>query len=269
MITFPNAKINIGLNVVEKRADGFHNLETVFYPIQLADALEVAGSNQFSFQVTGINLDSPPEDNLVVKAYRLLKKEYHLPPVKIHLHKVIPFGAGLGGGSSDAAFMLKMLNRLFKLNLPVSTLEKYAVKLGADCAFFIRNRPSLASGKGEILSPVGLGLSNYSIILIKPPFSVGTADAYRDIVPEPPGFPLKKTIEKTPPRQWKDYLSNNFETSVFQLFPEIAKIKEKLYDIGAVFASMTGSGSAVWGLFEDLPVNIDNSFPDDYMVYRQ
>lgn len=268
MTTFPNAKINIGLNIVEKRADGFHNLETVFYPIQLADALEVAGSNRFSFQITGINLDSPPENNLVVKAYRLLKQEYHLPPVKIHLHKVIPFGAGLGGGSSDAAFMLKMLNSLFKLNLPVPALEKYAVKLGADCAFFIRNKPSFASGKGEILSPAGLTLSNYSIILIKPPFSVGTADAYRDIAPKPPTFSLKM-IEETPVRQWKDNLSNDFETPVFQLFPEIAKIKEKLYDIGAVYASMSGSGSAVWGLFEYPPVNIDKFFPDDYMVYRQ
>lgn len=267
MITFPNAKINLGLNVVEKRADGYHNIETVFYPINLTDALEIMESGKFSFALSGIYLESPSENNLVVKAYHLLKDDFDLPPVSIHLHKVIPTGAGLGGGSSDGAFMLKMLNSFFSLGLESVQLENYASQLGADCAFFIKNSPALATGIGNILSPIAIGLSNYKIVLVKPPFSVPTAEAYKNITPVRPTCPLEE-ITSLPVTKWKDILKNDFEDSVFESYPEIKQIKEKFYQAGALYSSMSGSGSAVYGIFPVLPALPEISFNKSFSIYR-
>ncbi len=252
MIVFPNAKINIGLFVTEKRLDGFHNLETLFYPIGLSDILEVVkgngGQGECVFRSTGIDVGCDAEKNLIVKAYRLLDAEYRLPAVEVYLHKVIPFGAGLGGGSSDAAFMLKALDELFGLSLGIRKLEEYAARLGSDCAFFIRNAPAFASGKGEQLADTELSLKGYRLVLVKPAFGVSTAEAYAGIVPHPAKFDLRK-LDTLDPALWKECVENDFETSVFAVYPQLAALKRLLYDKGAIYASMTGSGSAVYGLF--------------------
>lgn len=259
MIVFPNAKINIGLFVTEKRNDGFHNLETVFYPVGLTDILEVNEAEgkekgDCFFKNSGIVIDCPSDKNLVIKAYRLLAGAYDLPAVNVHLHKVIPFGAGLGGGSSDAAFMLKVLNQLFVLNIPEDELMTYAAQLGSDCAFFIKNSPAFASGKGEVLENSVLSLKDYCMVLVKPACGVSTAEAYAGIVPCKASFDLRK-IGDIPVTEWKNKVFNDFERTVFAIYPEIEGIKKKLYSDGAVFASMTGSGSAVFGLFhrENMP----------------
>ncbi len=267
MISFPNAKINLGLNVVEKRTDGYHDLETVFYPIQLRDVLEIMKSDRFEFKSTGLIIDGNSYDNLVVKAYWLLQEKFDLAPIKIHLHKVIPFGAGLGGGSSDAAFMLKMLNEMFNLGLTVSELEKYAGQLGADCPFFVQNKPVYATGVGNQFSPLELSLHKYSIVVVKPPFSVSTAEAYGNIVPKASGFSLEG-LNSLKIEEWKNMLRNDFEEPVFKIYPEIAEIKTKLYESGAIYASMSGSGSAVFGLFRHLPMNFESLFPETYFIYR-
>jgi 4-diphosphocytidyl-2-C-methyl-D-erythritol kinase len=266
MVTFPNAKINLGLYVTERRPDGFHNLETLFYPVRLTDALEILPSGEFSFHSSGIGMDGEIENNLVVKAYRLLKKEFQLPAVKIYLHKVIPTGAGLGGGSSDAAFTLKMINTIFNTGLSQLQLENYAGMLGADCPFFIRNIPSLATGKGDQLTPLEVDLSPYHLVIVKPPVSVNTALAYQGIVPKNPETPLDNIINK-PIESWQNSLFNDFETNVFKQFPQIGAIKQTLYDLGANYASMSGSGSAVFALFRQLPQNLKQLFPDSYYVF--
>ncbi len=266
MIYFPNAKINIGLNVVEKRPDGYHNLETIFYPVSLSDVLEIIPSEGFSFQSSGIEINGNAEDNLVVKAYRLMKKKFNLPPVKIHLHKIIPHGAGLGGGSSDAAFTLKMLNSLFKSGLTEEQLRESAGQLGADCPFFIDNTPAFATGTGNHLVPVQVDMSAYKTVLVKPPVSVNTSTAYQAIQPRSPEIHLHELV-KMPPEKWKNLITNDFEIPVFRLFPEIAAIRSKLYDSGAVFASMTGSGSAVYGFFREIPSGLNESFPASYFFY--
>lgn len=267
MISFPNAKINLGLHVTERRPDGYHNLETLFYPVSLTDILEVIPGSSFSFDASGLNVDAEPEKNLVVRAYNLLKEEFGLPPVKIWLHKVIPFGAGLGGGSSDAAFMLKMANELFSLGLPASQLKAYAVRIGADCPFFIDNIPSLATGTGNQLQPVDINLQDYKIVIVKPSFGVNTAQAYRSIVPGQPAKALSGIVSLAP-EMWKDLLTNDFEKPVFLMFPELAEIKKKLYDLGAVYASMSGSGSAVFGLFRDPLPDLSNQFDEDCQVFN-
>lgn len=254
MITFPNVKINLGLSITEKRPDGYHNLETVFYPVALEDALEVRTSStaapdrKFTLQQHGMEIAGKPEDNLVVKAYQLLDREFHLPPIEIHLYKHIPSGAGLGGGSSDAAFMLKLLNGHFHLNLSDDQLEAYAAMLGADCAFFIRNKPTFAEGIGNIFSPIELSLSGYGIMIVKPDIFVSTREAFSNIRPSRPAHPIKEVIQR-PVSEWKETLINDFEASVFPLHPAIGAIKEELYNQGAVYASMSGSGSSVFGLF--------------------
>lgn len=263
MITFPNAKINIGLYVVEKRPDGYHNLETVFYPVGLQDALEVnragtpAGICQL--RVSGTLLDGDAEDNLVVKAYRLLEKDYALPPVDIHLFKHIPAGAGLGGGSADAAFMLKLMNEKCALRLTVAQLEDYAARLGADCAFFIKNKPVFATGIGNVFTPLSLSLCGYYIVLVKPDIFVSTRDAFARIRPKCPDTPLLEAVAR-PMETWKDCLKNDFEEGVFFKYPEIAAVKDRLYDLGAVYASMSGSGSAVYGIFRSPVENVDEKF---------
>jgi 4-diphosphocytidyl-2-C-methyl-D-erythritol kinase len=249
MICFPNAKINLGLNVVGKRPDGYHNIETVFYPIPVRDALEVVEADTFSFLQTGIPVDAPVAENLVVKAMNLLKAYYPLPPLEVHLQKVIPFGAGLGGGSSDAAFMLKLLNDFLQLDIPVERLEEMASVLGADCPFFIRNTPVFATGTGNLFEPVSLSLRGYSLCLVTPGIAVSTPDAYAMITPKQPVKSLKEII-KTPVSEWKHTMVNDFEESVFTKYPLIKEIKEELYEAGAVYASMSGSGSSVFGLFD-------------------
>lgn len=267
MITFPNAKINIGLNVVEKRTDGYHNLETLFYPVKLSDALEIVKADAFEFSTSGIPVGDDPENNLVIKAYRMLQAEFNFSPVKIHLHKAIPFGAGLGGGSADAAFTLKMLNELFSLHLDSLTLEKFASQLGADCPFFIRNKPVFAYGIGDRFKESRLDLSAFEIVIVKPSFSVGTAEAYRDVRPRKADFDLTQ-IHHLPVEDWRNTIRNDFEESVFSLYPEINTLKEQLYKAGAVYASMSGSGSAVFGLFRHWPVDFPAFLPTQHFIYR-
>lgn len=252
MIVFPNIKINLGLSITEKRPDGYHNLETVFYPVALEDALEIRALPEADKKITlhqyGMEIAGNPEDNLVAKAYSLLDKEFHLPPVEIHLYKHIPSGAGLGGGSSDAAFMLKLLNGHFHLNLSEEQLEIYAATLGADCAFFIKNKPVYAEGIGNIFSPIELSLKGYQIMIVKPDVFVSTREAFANIHPHHPEYPVKEVIRR-PVAEWKDTLINDFEASVFPQHPVIGEIKQELYNQGALYASMSGSGSSVFGLF--------------------
>lgn len=262
MISFPNAKINLGLNIVSKRSDGYHNLETVFYPIPLYDALEVVQSetNETIFTLSGIAIAGNPNDNLIMKAYRLLKNDFDLPPVHIFLQKNIPFGAGLGGGSSDAAFMLKLLNDFAGLNLSDSQLEDYASRLGADCSFFIQNKPVFAEGTGNIFSPIELTLKGYYLLLIKPDILISTQEAYSLIKPKPAEESIVEILQH-PVNEWKNRLNNDFEDSIFTRYPKIKEIKEKLYEEGAVYAAMSGSGSSVFGVFE-MCTNGVNFFPD-------
>lgn len=263
MITYPNAKINLGLNITEKRPDGYHNLETIFYPINLQDALEVTlldGEGEYALKTSGITIEGEPDSNLVVKAYKLLKQDYpDMPAIDIHMYKHIPTGAGLGGGSADAAFMIKLLNEKFKLGIGVEKMEEYAAKLGADCAFFIRNQPVFASGIGNIFEPVNLSLKGYYIILVKPDIFVSTKDAFANITPKQPEHSLKE-IARMPIETWRATMKNDFEYSVFQKFPEIAAIKDKLYDLGALYASMSGSGSSVYGIFREQVEFVDEKF---------
>ena len=252
--------------MVSKRPDGYHNLETVFYPIQLSDALEMVESKEEVLTTSGIFVDSQPEDNLVMKALHLLKKDFDLLHVQFHLHKNIPFGAGLGGGSSDAAFTLKMLNDYFSLRLNNEELKSYASQLGADCPFFIDNKPSFATGTGEQLQPIEFDLSNYKIVILKPAFSVSTSEAYKNITPQIPDFNLAD-LNRLPIEEWKNTVINDFEKSVFPIYPEIKTLKEMLYKLGAVYASMSGSGSAVFGIFRHLPAELKQAFSEDYFLY--
>ncbi len=255
MLTYPNAKINLGLHVVEKRPDGYHNIETVFYPIGLCDILEVEPSescSDYSFSSSGIALNGDPEDNLIVKAYRLLQSEYEIPPIDITLIKQIPFGAGLGGGSSDAAFMLKALNEMFELKITPKKLEKIAAELGADCPVFIKNKAVFATGTGNEFTKIKLSLKNYFLVLVKPDIHVSTPEAYSLVVPEKPQFSLFESIQK-PITEWKTWIKNDFEKSVFAKYPEIKELKNELYKMGALYASMSGSGSSVYGIFEKEP----------------
>jgi 4-diphosphocytidyl-2-C-methyl-D-erythritol kinase len=266
MVFFPNAKINLGLHVIGRRPDGFHNIETVFYPIPLCDAAEILRSddNDLSFNYTGINLPGNAEDNLCIKAYRLLKNDIPtLPGIQFHLHKAIPAGAGLGGGSADAAFMLKALNEYFDLSLSASQLHDYAIQLGSDCPFFILNQPALATGRGEVLTPVNINLSAYSIVIVNPGIHVNTGNAFSMLTPATPAHSLNDVMQ-APVSSWKYHLVNDFEASVSKQHPPIAEIKNSLYDAGATYVSMSGSGSTVYGLFEGAVPNFN--FPADYMV---
>lgn len=249
MVLFPNAKINIGLQVLGQRPDGYHNLETVFYPLKIRDALEVVEADETQFIPSGLAIPDGGGDNLCLKAYRLLQDAYGLPPVAIYLHKVIPIGAGLGGGSSDAAFMLKLLNTKFSLGLTDAQLIAFAGKLGADCAFFIRNNPVFATGIGDVFTDVELDLTAYHLVLVKPDIHVSTAEAYRLVKPDGTGRRLAEAITR-PVSEWRDAIRNDFEVGIFAKYPEIGVLKDSLYGQGAVFAAMSGSGSAVYGLFE-------------------
>ena len=265
MIVYPNAKINIGLNVVEKRKDGYHNIETVFYPIKLMDALEITASDSLeqecTLKVSGEILSGRPSDNLVIKAYDMLKSMMpdKIKPVEIHLHKHIPTGAGLGGGSSDAAFTIKALNDKFNLKLSNEDMESIASKIGADCPFFIQNKPVFAQGIGDVFSEIDMSLKGKFILLVKPNIGVSTNDAYSIIKPHQPQIPLRELL-KLPLEEWKNNVVNDFEYSVFVKYPEIAAIKDRLYDLGAVYASMSGSGAAVYGIFDNQVEFVDEIF---------
>lgn len=266
MIVYPNAKINIGLNVVEKRPDGYHNLETVFYPIGLQDILEIKVLDEgnvpecgYKLKITGTILDGSPEDNLVVRAFKMLKHDFNLPPVSIGLYKHIPTGAGLGGGSSDAAFTIKTLNKRFDLRLTDKQMEDYCTRLGADCPFFIKDTPVFATGIGNEFHPVSFSLKGKHLVLVKPDIFVSTKDAYAKVNVRRPDTPLPELLAQ-PLETWKDTVINDFERSVFSKYPEIAAIKDSMYDIGAVYASMSGSGSSVFGIFDEPVENIDEVF---------
>ena len=305
MIAFPNAKINIGLNVVAKREDGYHDIETVFYPVLLQDALEIKPMRPLdpaqlrkrieaglliqpddafmpyhllprkkedipccSLEMTGNEFPFSAADNLVVKAYLLLQQDFDLPSIDIKLHKHIPSSAGLGGGSSDCAFMITLLNRRFNLRMRECMMERYAARLGADCAFFVSNTPSFATGKGEILNPIGLSLKGYTILLVKPDIAVKTADAYASVTPHRPEISLSDAVMR-PVSEWKDCVFNDFEPSVFKKHPLLADIKQRLYDLGAEYAAMTGSGSTIYGIFReplDAPADL---FPGMFTCQRE
>ena len=260
MITFPIAKINLGLNVVEKRPDGYHNLETVFYPVPIKDALEVYPMDadfpsdvDCDLKVTNIHIEGDEQKNLVVKAYNLLKQDFPtLPRIHTHLYKGIPTQAGMGGGSSDCGFMITLLNSQFQLGLSQQQMINYAAKLGADCAFFIVNTPSYAEGIGEVLSPVDLDLSGWYLSVVRPAIPVSTKEAFSLITPSHPAKNCRDVVMQ-PIETWRNDLTNDFEKSVFALHPEIGAIKDRLYEMGAVYAAMSGSGSSLFGLFTTPP----------------
>jgi 4-diphosphocytidyl-2-C-methyl-D-erythritol kinase len=261
MVVFPNCKINIGLNITHRRMDGFHNIETVFYPVPWTDILEIIPSQQESFNFEGIKIDCELKNNLCYKAWQLLKNDFHLPPIKLFLYKNIPSGAGLGGGSSDAAFTLKTLNKLFSLHLHDDVLMQYASKLGSDCAFFIKNQTVYATGKGDIFSEVPLNLSGYYILIVKPQIHMATSEAYRMVSPRIPENSLHQLIH-LPLAEWKSNINNDFEGPVFKMYPELKTIKDTLYSLGAVYAAMSGSGSAIYGLFTD-KIDFQKEFPGE------
>jgi 4-diphosphocytidyl-2-C-methyl-D-erythritol kinase len=252
MILFPNAKINIGLNITERRLDGYHNLETIFYPIDIKDALEVVKSDKLSFTSTGLGIPGLLEDNLCVKGYHMLKQDHDLPPVSIHLHKHIPIGAGLGGGSSDAAFFIRLMNDEFKLGLSIEEMTGYARRLGADCAFFIENKPVFAFERGDEFESIKLDLSAYKIALVMPPVHVSTGEAFRGIKPTPVKDSLFDLINE-PIADWKKLIKNDFEQTVFKNHVEIRGVKAALYEAGAIYSSMSGSGASVFGIFAETP----------------
>lgn len=268
MITFPNCKINLGLNIIGKRDDGYHNLETIFYPLPFYDVLEIITSdkteNEFFF--SGINIDEQPQNNLCLKAYNILKKDFpQLPFVKIYLQKNIPVGAGLGGGSADGTFMLMLLNEKFNLNVSEEKLLQYALQLGSDCPFFIKNKPCFAKSRGEVLEEVALNLSGYKLLLVNPKIHINTGWAFLQIQPSIPQTSIKEIIQQ-PVLQWKENLKNNFEQVVFAAHPSLQKIKQELYNSGAMYAAMSGSGSTIFGIFESNAIFNRNMFDENYFV---
>ncbi len=262
MVQFPNVKINIGLNIVEKRPDGFHNLESCFYPVGWTDVLEVVPAETFSFTTGGLAIPGDPARNLCVRAYESLKQDFDLPPVKMHLHKIVPIGAGLGGGSADAAFALKLLNEKFALGLSPDQMEGYARPLGSDCAFFVRNEPVYCVEKGDVFEEISLSLKGYAAVLVYPNLAISTAEAYAGIRPRRPEVPLRALLE-TPVAEWRRAVRNDFEESLFPKYPVLEKLKAELYEQGAVYASMSGSGSTIYGIFEQAPV-----LPNHFAAYR-
>lgn len=268
MIVYPNAKINIGLNVIQKRKDGYHNIESILYPIPLADILEIIPSETFEFTQSGIQVESSSNNNLVVQAYQAMRDTAKIQKVKIHLHKNIPTGAGLGGGSSDAAFTLVALNKMFGNKQTPEQLHKMAAKLGSDCPFFINNVPSIASGRGELLKPATVHIENYYLIIVKPQCHISTAEAYANIVPCKADQNLEASIKESP-SNWKKTIKNAFEKPVIALYPEIGNIKKTLYEAGATYAAMSGSGSSVFGLFKSAPTSLENHFEDCFFFKAQ
>lgn len=251
MLSFPNGKINLGLYITDKRPDGYHDIETVFYPIAVKDMVEfIPTKAETSFHPSGLSISGTVENNLCLKAYQLLKGEYpQIPPLQIYLHKIIPMGAGLGGGSADGTFMLQMINDYFGLGIPEQKLIHFALMLGSDCPFFVLNKPVIATGRGEIMEQIELNLSAYSIVIVNPQIHVNTGWAFAQLTPRKPVHNIRQIIQK-PVDSWKNVLINDFEKPVFESFPEIQWIKDTLYAKGALYASMSGSGSSVFGIFE-------------------
>lgn len=272
MLTLPCAKLNLGLNIINKRHDGYHNLETVFIPIPLYDVMEInlmderfPSETACDIKITGNKIECEDNDNIVIKAYNLIASEYNIPRIHVHLFKKIPSQAGMGGGSSDAAYMLKALNKMFELNITNQELKKYAARLGADCAFFIESTPVFATGIGDSLTPVNIKsiLSNYYVAIVKPSIAISTKNAYAHINPHHPQKCCKEII-KQPIETWKHELINDFEEQAFKEYPELQKIKNSLYEHGAIYAQMSGSGSAMFGIFKDKPNNISVCFRQHY-----
>lgn len=263
MLCFPNAKINIGLHVVNRRADGYHDLETLFYPVNICDALETTDAPKTSLHTYGEAIPGDENNNLVLQAYNLLCNDFELAAQKFTLLKKIPTGAGLGGGSSDAAWAIKLLNDRFNLQLSLEKMEGYARVLGADCAFFIKNEPAFGSGRGDVFSDCPHLLSGKTIAIIKPPIHISTADAFSQIVPKFPDTPLSERV-KLPVAEWKECITNDFEPVICKRYPELAAIKANLYQHGALFAQMSGTGSAFYGIFE---TSILIDVPKNYAVY--
>ena len=259
MISFPNCKINLGLNIVRRRDDGYHDIESIMYPVPITDILEIVlneeSKENFSFTSTGLKIPGKESDNLCVKAYQLLKNDFNLPPVKMHLHKIIPMGGGLGGGSANGAYTISLLNDLFDLKLSTSKKQRYALQLGSDCPFFIDNKPQLARGRGEELTKINLSLANYYLVLLNVGIHISTQEAYQTIKPKGVESNLEKHINQ-PIREWRNLLVNDFEEGFFKNYPALKKYKQMLYEKGALYASMTGSGSTLFGVFETKPINI-------------
>lgn len=267
MVSFPPCKINLGLHVISKRSDGYHNLETSFYPLPWTDILEIIHSDKFSFSSTGINIPGEWEQNLCVKAYRLLADQYSLGPIAIHLHKIIPMGAGLGGGSSDAAHIIRMMNELFELKLSRESMMQLAASIGSDTSFFIQDKPMLGTGRGEVLSPVEVDLGGNFLVLVNPEIHVSTADAYARVEPREPEVHIPEVLSR-PLTEWKNLLKNDFEYSVFERYPAIGELKAKMYELGATYASMSGSGATVFGIFEK-EFDLARTFPDTTVWARR
>ncbi|MFZ9695502.1 MAG: 4-(cytidine 5'-diphospho)-2-C-methyl-D-erythritol kinase [Chitinophagaceae bacterium] len=276
MIVFPNCKINLGLYIVNKRTDGYHDLETVFYPVPLKDALEIIPlsaekKGTIEFTQTGLVIEGDPNNNICAKAYQLMQQHFpELPGLKIHLHKQIPMGAGLGGGSADGALLLATVNNKFNLEIAAEQLSKMALELGSDCPFFLYNKPCLAFGRGERLAPLDFTLADYKLVLINPGIPISTAQAFKGVSPQPNSLSLKEII-MSPPTSWKNKLKNQFEETVFPQFPSLKDLKEELYQLGAVYASMSGSGSTLYGIFEktySLPADFSSrhSFCREYLL---
>jgi 4-diphosphocytidyl-2-C-methyl-D-erythritol kinase len=270
MVLFPNAKINIGLNILNKRDDGYHDIETLFYPIGLKDALEyvVNGLDQVRFTTTGLALNINSEKNIVLKAYRLMQEEHSLPGLDIHLHKAIPSGAGLGGGSADAAFFLRSLDEYFELKVSPGKLKSLAGRLGADCPFFLLNKPSYATGTGDSLMSVDLSLKGYYLLLVKPPFEIDTKMAYTGVVPQACPHDFLGIIGGKA-EGWKDKIKNDFEPSLFHKFPELGLLKDKLSGMGATYVSMSGSGSSVYAIFDQKPIFSQVDFPPGSFIWKE
>ena len=270
MIVFPNCKINLGLHILQKRNDGFHNLETIFYPLPIQDGLEIIQNDtkepSLEFTASGLPVDGALENNICYKAYYLLKQQFlQLPPIKMHLHKHIPMGAGLGGGSADGAYTLLILNKKFNLGLSESALIDLSLQLGSDAPFFIINKPAFASGRGEHLTPIDLDLSAYKFFIVNPKIHINTGWAFSQINPNDNRPSLKQLIQ-SPLTDWRELLTNDFEGPIAQRYPEIASIKDTLYQTGAIYAAMTGSGSTVYGIFNKDTDLRDLPFPEDYFV---
>lgn len=253
MVTFPNVKINLGLNILSKRQDGYHNLQSIFYPVDWCDILEIVKADSFHFEMSGLAIPGDSKDNLVVKAYELMKSRHSIGSVSIHLHKIIPTGAGLGAGSSNGAFALKMLNDIFDLKLDKTILTHYAAELGSDCPFFIENVPCHVSGRGDVLEKINLTLSNYWIKIIHPGIHISTKEAFSKIVPKANLINLLSTTNEQFD-VFSKHLVNDFEQSLRETYPQLDQIKQELIHQGASYASMSGSGSAIYGLFKTKPV---------------
>lgn len=272
MVVFPNCKINLGLNIIRKRADNYHDLETVFYPLPITDALEIVTTNKqndensIQFSSSGLQIDGNTESNLCLKAYHLVKKDFpDIPSIKMHLHKAVPMGAGLGGGSADASFTLKLLNNKFNLGLSKEQLIYYSLQLGSDCPFFIVNKPCFATGRGEVLEEIKIDLSRYKLVIVNPGIHISTGWAFSQIKPVQPKQSIKEIIQ-LPLEQWKDILINDFEQPVLSNYPDLKILKENLYKAGAVYASMSGSGSTFYGIFRKEDKLQLNELALDYYV---